>query len=163
MRLESEIPWFAAIPLLSLMEMDGLRLVAFAAERKEFRAGDILQRKGAVSDGGMLVIEGRVALDTGDAGQPAVRVVGPGTMLGEMALFTETEHAANAIAREPVTVLRVGRTVMHRVLREFPESALRIRDAVAERVAMLATQTAPIRDRLLAIDAYDAPAGRSTS
>lgn len=158
MRLESEIHWFEAIPLLSLMEREALRLVAFAAERKEYRAGDILVRRGQPSDGGLLITDGQVALDPGDAGRPAVRILGPGALIGEMALFTETENTANAIAREPVAVLRVGRGVMQRVLREFPESASRIRDGIALRLGAFREETAPIRDRLLAIDAWDRPA-----
>ena len=44
-----------------------------------------------------------------------------------MALFTNTERPATVIAREPSTVLQIGRHVFHRVLKEYPKSAQRIR------------------------------------
>jgi CRP-like cAMP-binding protein len=49
-----------------------------------------------------------------------------------VALLVQTQRPATAIAREPSTVLKISRELFHRVLREYPESAKRLRGAMAD-------------------------------
>ena len=46
MALDDDMTLLARQPLLSLMERDALRLLAFAAESRILRAGDVLFRAG---------------------------------------------------------------------------------------------------------------------
>jgi CRP-like cAMP-binding protein len=152
MRLDDEVGWFQRIPLLSQMEPEALRLLAFAAERQQYRAGDMILRKGQPVEAGYLVIAGQVAMHEHDDGRAPSRIVAPGGLIGELALLTTTEAAATAIAREPVTILRVGRAVMQRVLREFPDSADQLRRGITMRLSSMNDELGPIREALLAID-----------
>ena len=79
MALDDDIARLARQPLLGLMERDALRLVAFAAESRILRAGDVLFRVGEPSDGAMLVVSGAIALTSEDDGKPASEIVGPGS------------------------------------------------------------------------------------
>ena len=63
MALDDDIALLARQPLLSLMERDALRLLAFAAESRILRAGDVLFRAGEPSDG---AVSGRVRRDRAD-------------------------------------------------------------------------------------------------
>ena len=85
MALDDDIALLARQPLLGLMERDALRLIAFAAESRILRAGDVLFRVGEPSDGAVLVISGAVALDSREDGQPAQEIVGPGALIGPYA------------------------------------------------------------------------------
>jgi CRP-like cAMP-binding protein len=152
MALDDDIALLARQPLLSLMERDALRLVAFAAENRTLRAGDVLFRSGENSDGAVLVISGAVALMSGDDGQPADEIAGPGTLLGELALFTSIKRPTTAVAREPTQIMRLSRSVMRRVLTEFPDSAQAIADAVAQRLRDFVGELSHVRDALNAID-----------
>lgn len=152
MALDDDIALLARQPLLGLMERDAIRLVAFSAETRMLRAGDVLFRGGENSDGAVLVISGAVAIMSGDDGQPADAIVGPGTLLGELALFTSAKRPVTAVAREPVQVMRLSRSVMRRVLTEFPDSAQAIADAVAERLRDFVGELDGVRRRLDAID-----------
>jgi CRP-like cAMP-binding protein len=152
MALDDDIALLARQPLLSLMERDALRLVAFAAENRTLRAGDVLFRSGENSDGAVLVVSGAVALTSGDDGQPADEIAGPGTLLGELALFTSIKRPTTAVAREPTQVMRLSRSVMRRVLNEFPDSAQAIADVVAERLRQFVGELGEVRNRLDAID-----------
>jgi len=87
MALDEDMALLARQPLLSLMDRDALRLLAFAAESRILRAGDVLFRAGEPSDGAVLVVSGAVALTVQDDGKPATEIVGPGAMIGELALF----------------------------------------------------------------------------
>ena len=153
MALDDDIALLARQPLLSLMERDALRLVAFAAESRILRAGDILFRIGEPSDGGVLIISGAIALTSREDGQPAEEVVGAGALIGEMALFTSVARPATAIAREPTQVMRLSRSVMRRVLAESPASAQAVAAAISERLRGFVGELTAVQDALTAIDA----------
>ena len=152
MALDDDIALLARQPLLSLMERDALRLVAFAAESRILRAGDVLFRVGEPSDGAVLVISGAVALNSREDGQPAEEIVGAGALIGEIALFTAVARPVTAIAREPTQVMRLSRSVMRRVLGESPASAEAVAAAISERLRGFVGQLNAVQDALVAID-----------
>ena len=151
MALKRDIAILETVPLFSAMDRDALRLIAFAGETKIVRAGDVLFRRGEMSDGGYLVTSGAVALDATDDGSPAV-VATAGTLIGELALIIDTARPATAIAREPSSVLKIGRSVFRRVLDEYPELAVAVRDVVAARAEATAAELAEVRRKLLVLD-----------
>jgi CRP-like cAMP-binding protein len=152
MALDDDIALLARQPLLSLMERDALRLVAFAAESRTLRAGDVLFRGGENSDGAVLIISGAIALTQAEDGQPADEIVGAGAMLGEMALFSSMKRPVTAVAREPTQVMKLSRSVMRRVLTEFPGSAQAIAEVITQRLRHFAGELGSVRDALIAID-----------
>ena len=152
MALDDDMALLARQPLLSLMERDALRLLAFAAESRILRAGDVLFRAGEPSDGAVLVVSGAIAVTTQDDGQPAQEIVGPGAMIGELALFTSLPRQVTAIAREPTQVMRLPRSVMRRVLGESPDSAEAIMAAIGDRLRGFVGELAAVQDALAAID-----------
>lgn len=152
MALDDDISLLARQPLLSLMERDALRLVAFAAESRILRAGDVLFRAGEPSDGAVLIISGAIALNSREDGQPAEEIAGPGALIGEMALFAAIARPVTAIAREPTQVMRLSRSVMRRVLAESPASAEAVAAAISERLRSFVGQLSAVQEALTAID-----------
>jgi CRP-like cAMP-binding protein len=134
------------------MEREALRLVAFAADRRSFRAGDVLARKGERADTAFLVISGTLALDSHDDGRPAEQIAGEGALVGELALVIETDRPATIIARGPATAMVLSRASMRRVLAEFPDSAAAMHAALAEDLRRLVEGLAPVRRALENID-----------
>lgn len=132
MRLEDVIHLLGALPLFRRVEPEALRLLAFSATRRQLRAGDVLFRRGDLSDGGLLVLSGEVVLDRADDGSPSPHVFGPGTLIGQMAMFAPVERPATAIARDSGAVLFFSRDLMLRVLEAHPASAAILRDAIAD-------------------------------
>jgi CRP-like cAMP-binding protein len=159
MALEDDIGLLSQAPLLNLLERDALRLVAFAAEGRMLRAGDVLFRKGDRSDGGYVVKSGAVALDARDDGSPATFIAGPGALIGQAALFTRIERPATAAAREPSTVIRISPSLMRRVLEEFPGAAASIQDAMEDELRRMTDGLERVRRQLIAIDGESDPAG----
>ncbi|WP_332698802.1 cyclic nucleotide-binding domain-containing protein [Bosea sp. (in: a-proteobacteria)] len=152
MALNDDIAFLARQPLLSLMDRDALRLVAFAAESRTLRAGDVLFRRGEGSDGAFLVISGAIALNREDDGRPADEIAGPGSLIGELALFAALERPATAMAREPSQVMKLSRSVMRRVLAESPDSAAALAHAIEERLKEFTGELASVGMSLRAID-----------
>jgi CRP-like cAMP-binding protein len=153
MGLEDDIATLRQAPLFNLLDRDALRLVAFAAENRVLRAGDVLFRKGDRSDGGYVVSRGAVALDARDDGSPATFIAGPSALIGQAALFTRIERPATATAREPSTVIRISPSLMRRVLEEFPDAARAMQEAMAEDLIRLTHGLEQVRQQLIAIDA----------
>ncbi len=134
MALQDNVRNLAMNPTLRDLEPDALRLIAFSAETRILRAGDVLFRRGETSDAGFVLLSGALALETG-VGHAAV--VRPPTLVGESALVTETTRGATALAREPSSVLRITRALFHRVLAEYPDSATRLHRTLLDRLLVL--------------------------
>jgi CRP-like cAMP-binding protein len=144
MALDAEIQRLQDNPLLALFDPEALRLIAFSSETRLLRGGDVLFREGDVSDGGYYIVSGALLLSAGGMEDSH----GPGALLGEAALFTETERPATAIAHGPATVRRIPRHLMRRILEEYPDTAERLRAHLAAKVTEVGTKLRRI-DRLL--------------
>ena len=145
MALDDDIRLFSQIPVFRLLEPDALRLLAFSAETKLLRAGDVLCAAPNQLEGGFLIVKGSLAVfESREAlGEPARIVQSPG-LVGELAMIAPTEASGSIIAREPTTLLRVSRTVFHRVLGEYPRSAEAVRRMISERLANVTKDLAPL-------------------
>src|SRR5262249_2141935 len=146
-----DIALLSRVPVLASMGREALRLLAFAAETRQLRAGDILFRKGDTSDSGYVVAMGAVAM-MDDEAESAEAIVGPGSLIGEMALISQTNRPATAMAREPTTVLRISRPMFRRTLEEYPQVAQRLAINLRDRVQGLSKDIAGIKDTLRKLD-----------
>ena len=158
MALDDDITVLSQAPLFNLLERDALRLVAFASESRTYREGDVLFRKGDRADGGYVVSRGAIALDASDDGSPEAFLAGPGSLIGQAALFARIERRATATAREPSAIIRVTPSLMRRVLEEFPDAAAAIQETMAEELTRLTEGLERVRQQLIAIDGEDIPA-----
>ena len=148
MSLDTTVELLARVPPMHRLEREALRLIAFSADQRRLRAGDVLFRKGEASHGAALVLSGAIALDPVGDGSPATTIVLPGSLIGEMALIAKTEHQAQALARENSEVLVISRLLFRRVLTEYPDSAAVIRRDYAERLASMSQHLARVSARL---------------
>jgi CRP-like cAMP-binding protein len=149
MSLESDIKILSAQPIFTEMEPEALRLIAFASNTHRLRPGDVLFRQGDSSDGGYVIISGAIALDSSESPVIAGKVVGPGVLLGELALITPTRHAVTAIARQNSTLLIIPRSLFIRALEESPVSAQRLKRALGRELQDFVAELAKIRKAFL--------------
>ncbi|MCA0400870.1 MAG: Crp/Fnr family transcriptional regulator [Proteobacteria bacterium] len=139
-KLDDIITTLKALPLFQRVEVEALRLIAFSANRRQLRAGDMLFRRGELSDGGFLVLAGEIVLDCSDDGAPSPHLFGPGALIGQNALFSAVERAATALARDNAMVLVLSRDLVQRVLEAHPASAQALRDYLAAEARSLASR-----------------------
>jgi CRP-like cAMP-binding protein len=145
--LDDDIALLARVPMLGSIEREALRLLAFSAEPRVLRAGDVLFRKDEAADCGFVVASGAVTL-LADDGVTAQVTVEPGSLLGEIALISETRRPATAIAREPTTVLRLSRVLFRRTLEEYPHVAERLARDIRARVVATTAGLAEVKQKL---------------
>ncbi|MBB4198722.1 hypothetical protein CCR94_06625 [Rhodoblastus sphagnicola] len=149
MSSEDIIERLSRLSVFAKLDPGALRLIAFAAETRQLRAGDILFRQGDIADCGYLLLAGTVTLDGGD-GAPPVQTLKEGDLLGETALIVPTKRPVTAIARQSSSVLRISRAVFLRALEEFPASAERLRKDVLAHITVLGDELETFRRGLMA-------------
>lgn len=127
-----------ATPIIGLFEENALRVLANVADARRLRSGEVLFRQNERSDGGYVVLAGEIAVgrEGDDAG---VAHLGPGGLIGKVALFLRMQRPAAAVATEPSTVLRISPTLMKRVLQEYPSAAEGMSRILADDLEGLAT------------------------
>ncbi len=147
MSLEQDIGRLARTRPFDLLPRDALKLIAFSADRKTFPAGRILFEQGDEADGAYFLLSGAVALIAGGGSEREPRLLGPGALIGEMALFAPMARPASARAQEDTTALRISRELMARVLSEYPRETASIRAALTERTRRLTAELDALRRR----------------
>ena len=143
MSIEDDIAFLQRVPALAVLGRDALRILAIGTENRYVHEGVTLFGEGEQADGAYVVQEGSFDLVTRENG--AATVVGPGALLGEVALISETRRPVSAVAREPSSVVRIPRQLFLKMLESDPDAALRMRDALAARVNQTAAEFSRVR------------------
>ena len=145
MSIEDDIAFFERVPTFNMLGRAALRILAIGAESRYVHSGEVLFNAGDVADAGYVVQEGAFELTSRDAEGGGSLVVGRGTLIGELALLTETARPVTATAREPSTVMRIPRTLFLKMLEGYPDAARMLRDAIAFRAAQSARDISSVR------------------
>jgi CRP-like cAMP-binding protein len=159
MTIEDDIACLETVPTFSILGPHALRILAIGCESKPLGEGEILFKAGEPADCGYVVRDGTFRLEPARRGnasasaEAAPVTIGPGGLLGELALIIETTRPVTAIAEEPAVVMRISRHLFSKTLEGFPDAAERLRDHMAERARETASAFSQVRAQLGAYDA----------
>jgi CRP-like cAMP-binding protein len=142
MAIDDDITFLERVPTLSLLGRQALRILAIGAETRYIHSGEVLFKRGEEADGAYVIQDGRFKLSSNDGDE---LTVGPCTLLGEVAVFSETRRPATARALEPSTVLRIPRFLFVRMLDSFPEAARKLREILAARLDQATREISNVR------------------
>jgi CRP-like cAMP-binding protein len=134
MALDDDIACFERVPTFAVLGKQALRILAIGAETRNLQSGAVLFYAGDLADGGYLVQNGTLLLEPGTPSDGEELVVGPGTLLGELALIADMVCPMTATAQEPTVVIRVSRSQFRKVLEGYPDAAKKLRDIMTERL-----------------------------
>lgn len=156
MTIEDDIACLEAVPTFSILGPNALRILAIGCESKPLGEGEVLFKAGDTADCGYVVRDGSFRLEPAHhgsssnmvSGDEPVVTIGPGGLLGELALIIETTRPVTAIAEEPAVVMRISRHLFSKTLEGFPEAAVRLRDHMAERAYETAAAFSEVRAQL---------------
>src|SRR5215467_5749231 len=149
MTIEDDIAFLGRVPTFAQFGFSALQIIAIGSETKHLVDGEILFRAGETTDAGYVIQEGALKLTTHDPkrADPSF-IFGPGVLIGELALLTETICPATAMAAEPTTLIRISRSLFRKVLEGFPDAARLIRDRLKERAHLAGAELFRIRGML---------------
>ena len=134
------------VPLLARLAPQDLRALASRGRVKSYRTGAVLFREGDRGDALHIVVEGavRVSVLSSAGGEATVAVLGPGEFLGDLALLDGRPRSASAIVLQPTKTLVVTREDFRRWLRERPQAALALLEALSLRIRRTDEQFADV-------------------
>ena len=145
MSIEDDIAFFERVPTLSLLGRAALRILAIGVDSRYVHSGEVLFRAGENADCGFVIQDGLLRLSTEASANGKSITVGPGTLLGELALLTGTRRPATATAIEPSTVLRIPRPLFMKMLEGYPDAAQRLREILTRRIEESARDIESVR------------------
>ena len=149
MTIEDDIAFLERVPSFAILGRDALRILAIGAESRYVHGGEVLFTVGDPADGGYVIQDGSFTLKTDNIDATAAGLtVTRGTLLGELALLTETTRPVTAIAAEPSTVIRVTRSLFLKMLEGYPDAAVRLRDDILRRAEESARNMYLVRSAL---------------
>ncbi len=116
------------VPLFAGLDADDLRYVLRVARRLEFAPGALLMRQGQAADSALILEGGRVGIvsQLPGGGEAVIAELGPGSVLGEMALLDSGVRSANVIAREPTACLSMERDAFRLLIAQGNRAVLAI-------------------------------------
>ena len=134
-----------AVDLLSPLSDGAHETIANAAKVHFYSKGEAILRRGAAGDSMFLVNDGtvsvRVADDDGGDGVHEIAQLGPGSVVGEMALLTGEARMADVVALTDVATIEIGKDALGPILRDHPELAAAISRKMTERRRHLEEQS----------------------
>lgn len=109
-----------------------------------FAPGDVIVKEGdAVARSVWLILEGDVEVKTGTK---VLRVQGPGSHFGEMALFNDAPRSADVIAKTAVTALQLSRDHLRGLIHANPDVAMAMLGELSNRLRKLTELIADLVD-----------------
>jgi len=134
MSLEDDIAFFEQVPTLAVLGKNALRVLAIGAETRSLPSGAVLFYAGELADGGYVIQQGSILLEPGTPTEGEEITLGPGALIGELALLTDMVSPATAIAKEPTVLIRISRNLFKKMLEGYPASAKKLHDIMAGRL-----------------------------
>jgi CRP/FNR family cyclic AMP-dependent transcriptional regulator len=123
----------SGVPLFAGLSRRQLRAIGDKAKVVRHSSGYRLIAEGTTGDAAYVVLEGTVRVVRSSTGR-AIKRLGPGGIVGELALIDGRPRSANVITVSPVVLLRLSRTAFLQVVRKQPDIALRVMEVLASRL-----------------------------
>jgi CRP/FNR family cyclic AMP-dependent transcriptional regulator len=122
--------------LLDALSPDERRQVMAQAIKRTHARGTTILRRGDPGTGMIVVTSGRVrvGVTSEDGREITLGILGPGDVLGDMALLDGEARSADAVALEDCAVLVLERSRFLRLLHDTPELSLRLLAVVTQRL-----------------------------
>ena len=149
MSLMNDIDLLRQVPFFADFNEDQLRLLAFGAESRMYRAKQVIFRQGDLADSGFVIIQGQVRMTISQDGlDQDSQILGPGSLIGEMALMAETRRSAMATTLEDVKVIQIRRALFRRVMDEYPDLAALLHGRLSTRLGNMVQDLEQIREMI---------------
>ena len=127
-----QIPIFSSLTDTALMALEESMVL------KRLPPGGVLIEESAPGACAYAVLSGRLKVTTAASGRDlALNIVGPGSLIGELALLDPGPRSASALALDPVRVLVLHRRDLLPFLQRHPEAALSMMTELVKHIRQL--------------------------
>lgn len=135
MSLAEEVDLLRGIALFERMEPSKLKLLAMTSDRVNFRPNAVMMRQGDDGDAAYVIISGAadVLINT-PTGTIKVAELGPGQIVGEIAILIDIPRTATIQSPEGLTALKISKENFLRLLHGSPQVGVEIIRVLAGRL-----------------------------
>jgi len=119
-----------SLPAFAGYAQEDLELLAYIATIRAFAGGDVLMREGTAGESCFLIASGEVSIARDGASAP-IAVLGPGALVGQLALLDRAPRSATVIATHDTVALEVRGDAFTNLVRASSPVALRFQWQVA--------------------------------
>lgn len=149
MALDDDMRVLSGVGLFEGFTHEQLRLLAFGAENITLNRGRTLYYEGATADCAFVIAQGRIALfQERDGRRKTMTTLGPGSILGELALIADGRRLTGAVAEADTQLIRLNRSLFRRILEEYPETAADLRERIAADLSAMLEKIERVATRL---------------
>lgn len=123
-----------SIGLFARLDRHDLERLGQMTDEITVPAGKVLMRHGDRGAEAFVIVSGRVSVE-----RAGTRIAdrGPGQIVGEIALISDTPRTATVTALEPSRLIVIGRREFHDLMDEHPRIRLVVLDELARRLSTL--------------------------
>jgi putative ABC transport system ATP-binding protein len=133
---QQELVALGKVPVFAGLSPAILKLLALAAQRRDYAAGDVVYSPGDVTEGAYIVLSGELDVTTVDASRILERV-GPGEITGDIAVIADVPHAVSARANVETTALFIDADTLREMINNDVGVASSMLSNVSTRVVRL--------------------------
>lgn len=134
MQLEDAAAILSDADFFNMCTAEQRRILAFSAERRVLKKGDVLFRRGDVVDGAFVLMSGEL-LSTDDRSEADGSLISEyGAVIAELALLTKHPRRATIKAKSDAELLYVSRDVFMKLVEQYPDLADQVRYHVSSKL-----------------------------
>ena len=117
------------------LDNKSLDAISNAAVEQSYQPGQLIMRQGDTGVGAFIIRSGKVeVVQERDGKESKLATLGPGDVVGEMALLDEFPRSASVRAVEPTTALGIQRWHFKGILESHPQLALALLPILTRRI-----------------------------
>ena len=148
MQLDDATTILGRADFFEVCDAEQRRLLAFASERKRFKAGSVIYQGGDVPEGAHVLVSGTIATyQAGDDSNPFV-ISQPGSVLGSVSLVVARPRPVTIKAVDQVETLFVPRAAFMKLANQTPELASRAAERIRRELTGYLTAVEAVRGKI---------------
>jgi len=137
MARNTSLDFLALVPLFSTFSKRDLQKISSASTQMNFEAGRVIATQGQRGHEAFVILSGQATVSRNGR---KVAELGPGTVVGELALLDQGPRTATVTVKSDITALVIGQREFFVVLEDVPALSRKIMSSLASRIRDLDRQ-----------------------
>ena len=153
MALDKNAELLGKVPIFGGLATEQLSAIVAKGKKTFFEAGAQVIASGDTGQTAYLILSGHAVTKPPKASRLEPETLGPGTLIGETAMLSETEYSINVVALDRMRTLALKREDLFAVMETDPSIAHNLADKITERLIFLARDLREVDARFALLEA----------
>jgi CRP-like cAMP-binding protein len=153
MALDKNAELLGKVPIFAGLEPEQLSVIVTKGKKTFFEAGALIIASGESGQTAYLILSGDAVTRPPQGSELAPEKLGPGTLIGETAVLTETVHSLDVVAQERMRTLALWRDDLFEAMEADPSIAYSLAEKIRERLMFLARDMREVDARFALLEA----------